>query len=461
LLVPRIERDIGIEVYATRVAGVGGVIRQSVDDFVVEEVLVDGSKAEIAPYERSVERRVLGSSSVRNRYLLCVLVKRNWDMFVAVRNVAEQLGIDVGWVHIAGIKDAKAVTAQHVTIEGISAEDVYEVKIKDIELRPIGYLHAKLSSYYLLGNNFHIAISSVTQPKTTIQRRMIQTIEELDKIGGVPNFYGHQRFGTTRPITHLVGRAVVQGDLKKAVMLFLAEPFPAEHPESRLAREVLQSTYDFERALRDFPKQLRYERLMLKHLVEKPKDSVGAFRMLPIKLRELFLQAYQSYLFNRFLSHRMAKGLPLNRVEAGDHVVSVERSGLPMTSMFRVTTSGNLSEINDAIQAGRMRLALPIVGFKQHSSLGVQGEIERQVLEEEGAVSENFRIRSLPEIAGRGGLRAALVPLRDFSLGEIVDDPINPPRSKVGVSFTLSRGSYATVVLRELMKPRDPVKARF
>jgi tRNA pseudouridine13 synthase len=200
---------------------------------------------------------------------------------------------------------------------------------------------------------------------------------------------------------------------------------------------------------------------MLRHLVEKPEDSVGAFRMLPIKLRELFLQAYQSYLFNRFLSRRMAKGLPLNKAEIGDHVVAVERSGLPMTNMHKAVTSGNLSEINRAIRAGKMLSALPIVGFKHNPSSGVQGEIERQVLEHEGVVSEDFRIRSLPEIAGRGGLRAALVPLKEFSLGEIEDDPINPARVKVGVSFMLPRGSYATVVLRELMKPRDPVKAGF
>jgi tRNA(Glu) U13 pseudouridine synthase TruD len=74
LRVPRIDRLIGIEVYATETAGVGGVIRESVDDFVVEEVLVDSSKAKI---EGSAESQVLGASTSLQRYLLCVLVKRN------------------------------------------------------------------------------------------------------------------------------------------------------------------------------------------------------------------------------------------------------------------------------------------------------------------------------------------------------------------------------------------------
>jgi tRNA pseudouridine13 synthase len=88
LLVPRIDKLLGIDVYATETSGIGGVIRQSVDDFTVEEVLVDGSKAEI---EKAGESRVLGASRSKQRYLLCVLVKRNWDMFIAIKNLAKQL----------------------------------------------------------------------------------------------------------------------------------------------------------------------------------------------------------------------------------------------------------------------------------------------------------------------------------------------------------------------------------
>jgi tRNA pseudouridine13 synthase len=110
LLVPEIEKLLGMEVYTTKSVGVGGLIRESVDDFVVEEVLVDGSKASLNGEVRS---RVLGSSLQKQRFLLCTLVKRNWDTFIAVKNIAKFLGIDQARVQFAGIKDAKAVTAQH------------------------------------------------------------------------------------------------------------------------------------------------------------------------------------------------------------------------------------------------------------------------------------------------------------------------------------------------------------
>jgi tRNA(Glu) U13 pseudouridine synthase TruD len=68
--VPQLERQIGIETYATSTVGVGGAIRRSVEDFVVQEVLVDGSKATA---EASAEKPALGASAGKQRFLLCVL----------------------------------------------------------------------------------------------------------------------------------------------------------------------------------------------------------------------------------------------------------------------------------------------------------------------------------------------------------------------------------------------------
>jgi tRNA pseudouridine13 synthase len=461
LFVPKLEKSLGIEVYATSSPGIGGVIRQHVEDFVVNEVLVDGSKAEVNQLKRRIKHKALGSSLVKNRYLLCVLVKRNWDTFWALKKVANQLGIHTERIRIAGIKDAKAVTAQHITIEDVSSEEIQSIQIKDVEICPIGYFRNELSSYYLLGNSFHLTIRNVTHSKFKIRERVTKIIEELEVIGGIPNFFGHQRFGTIRSITHLVGKSIVQGDLERAAMLFLAKPSRHEHPESQQAREQLRKTGDFKQALKDFPRQLRYERLMLMHLAKKPEDFIGAFRRLPTMLRLLFPQAYQAYLFNKFLSKRIERRLPLNQVEVGEYAVNVEHSGLPMPKMWRMASTETVGQIDKAVQDGKMRVVIPLVGFRQHPSQGIQGEIERQILEEEGVSPESFEIKAMPEISLRGKLRTAMVPLNDFLLKEISEDQDNSSKRKAEVSFMLYRGSYATIVLREFMKPRNVVEAGF
>jgi tRNA pseudouridine13 synthase len=456
--VPKIDQAIGIGVYATKTEGVGGVIRDAVEDFVVEEVLVDGSRAEI---EKTVEKTVLGATTTKRRYLLCVLVKRNWDTFVALRNIAKQLGVSQRQIQIAGIKDAKAVTAQHITLENCSIEDASEVHVKDIEIRPVGYVRDKLSPYYLLGNNFTISIKAIKHSESTVAKRIAETATALGAAGGMPNYFGHQRFGTTRPITHLVGKAIVEGDFEEAAMLFLAKPSSHEHPSSRQARSELQSTRDFKQALQNFPKQLRFERLMLRRLVEEPADFVGAFRRLPVKLQALFVQAYQSFLFNRFLSERIKSGFSLDKVEVGDFVVNVERSGLPMFNTARTVSPENLSEANELVKAGRMRVALPLIGTKQKLSEGVMGQLERQILEEEQAEPRNFRVDAVREMSRGGGLRAVVTPVKDFKLHGVSSHADNQGALRADLSFMLLRGSYATVLLREIMKPTKPIKAGF
>ena len=455
--IPEIDKLLGIEVYATNTSGVGGAIRESVDDFVVEEVLVDGSKALV---NGAIPNKVLGSTLQNQRYLLCVLVKRNWDTFIAVKNIARALGIDQARVQFAGIKDARAVTAQHFTVENVSLEDIAKVNVKDIEVRPVGYVREMLSLFYLLGNNFTITIKNITETEATVKDQIAQTTQELDAIGGIPNFFGHQRFGTTRPITHLVGKAIIRGDFEEAAMLFLAKPSVHEHPASRQARQDLQSTRNFKQALDSFPKQLRFERLMLNYLVDNPGDFVGAFQRLPVKLQALFVQAHQSYLFNRFLSERVKRGLPLNEVVVGDYVVGVERSGLPLTSMAKVATTENLAEVNVQVKAGRMRIALPIVGVKQKLSQGIMGEIENAVLEAEDVKTENLRINALSTIGGKGGLRTIVTPIKDFKLQNVLANA-SGKGCQANLSFMLLRGSYATIVLREIMKPSNPITAGF
>ncbi|MBN1358317.1 tRNA pseudouridine(13) synthase TruD [Candidatus Bathyarchaeota archaeon] len=456
--VPDIDKLLGIEVYATETAGVGGVIRESVDDFRVEEILVDGSKAEI---EKAPEKRVLGASPSRQRYLLCVLVKRNWDTFIALKNIGKQLTLSQGQIQIAGIKDAKAVTAQHITVENCAVEDAAKVNVKDINLRPVGYVHEKLSPYYLLGNHFAIKIKAAKHAASTVEKRIAEVAEAVDSAGGVPNFFGHQRFGTTRPITHLVGKAIIERDFEEAAMLFLSKSSVHEHPSSRSARIELQSTRDFKQALHNFPRQLRFERLMLRYLVEKPDDFVGAFMRLPVKLQGLFVQAYQSYLFNRFLSERIKSGFSLNKVEAGDYVVNVERSGLPMVNVAKVVGEEAVAEVNERVEAGKMRVALPLIGIKQKPSQGTMGRIEGDILEEEGIQTGDFRVNEVSRISGRGGLRAVLTPVQGFKLHSVSASSSDQNESQAELSFMLLRGSYATVLLREMIKPENPITAGF
>jgi tRNA pseudouridine13 synthase len=458
--VPEIDRLLGMDVYATQTSGIPGRIRGTTEDFQVEELLIDGSKAPINFSDTETPSALGATLKQQHPYLLCVLTKQNWDTLIATKNVANQLGIGQNNLQIAGIKDAKAITAQYLTLENLTIEDICKVNINGLQIRPIGYLRNPLSLFYLLGNHFKINITNITQQNPdTLNTQINQTIDEITKLGGLPNYYGHQRFGTTRPITHYVGKAIFEGNFEEAALLFLSKPSPHEHPETCKARIELQQTRDFKAALEYYPKQLRYERLMLKYLTEKPNEYLKAFSVLPLKLQVLFVQAYQSYLFNRFLSERIKANLSINQAEVGDFVVGVERTGLPLVNMSQTVTVQNQTKLNEAILAGKMRLALPIVGFKQKLSSGLMGELEQRVLQQENVNLKHFHVTANPRIGNRGSLRTALTPLKDFkhlNTVQTIDGLIT-----VTITFTLLRGCYATILLREVIKPQNLLTAGF
>jgi tRNA pseudouridine13 synthase len=453
LSVPSLEKQLGIEVYASLSPGIGGKIRQFPEDFVVEEILVDGSEAQISPVETKQPER-------KGRYLVCVLVKRDWDTLLAVKKVAERLHVSPKHIQIAGIKDAHALTAQHISIRHAGPDQVSRIKIKDITLRPLRFSQEMVFSRLLFGNKFRVLIRSISHAPSFIEQRVEKVRSEVSRLGGVPNFFGHQRFGTVRPITHLVGRFITQSNWKEAALAFLAQPSIYEHPESREARQQLQNTRNFREALRLFPRYLRYERMMLTHLTKQSKDFVGAFRKLPLKLRRLFVQAYQSFLFNRFLSQRIKRGISIAEAQVGDYVVSLDDHGIPTDESALVTTQ-SLSRTKKALRGGKMRVAIPLLGFKQKPSDGKQGEIEHDIIETENVAQRNFYVTAMPEIGAPGRLRAILAPTIDLFMEHPTKDATNPSKLEMQVDFTLHRGSYATVLLREFMKPRDLIEAGF
>ena len=425
--VPELEKEIGIEVYATKTQGIGGRLRQFPEDFTVEEILTNGSRAKIEPDNIP---RITGFG----RYLICVLVKRNIDTFQAVQAVASKLGVASDRIHIGGIKDAKALTAQHVSISRMLPEQIGKIETPKLRLYPLAFSNEKIHSDLLFGNHFSIMVRALEHSESVVARCIENANGELSTLGGCANFFGHQRFGTTRPVTHLVGKHMLRGEWEEAAFTFLAKPSVYEHPQSKQVRQRLWDTRDFKDALRHFPSRLTYERNMLSHLAMRSGDFVGAFHRLPKKLCQLFIQAYQSYLFNRFLSENIKRGLLQEDPAEYTHKLTVDNREYP---------------------------ALPLIGYQQRISTGKQGEIEKRILEDEEVQFNGFKIPLMPEISSKGKLRTALTPLRDFKMDESFEDEANPGKRKKSLSFALMKGSYATVLLREFMKPENPIEAGY
>ena len=420
------ERKIGIDVFYTDVEGIGGKLRSKPEDFRVVEIPKDISADE------------------EGDYIILKVTSKNWETNHLIRELARRLGISRKRISFAGTKDRRAVTTQLLSIY-YPDKELPEIKIKDIEIEFVCRSNRRIEIGDLIGNEFQIVIRDVEVGKEEAKKRIDEINKELKEIGGFPNFYGFQRFGSLRPVTHIVGKEIVKGDFDRAVDLYLTYTTDKEDETYRLARERFSKERDISKALSYFPKHLNFELTLLNEL-KKGKNAIEALQSLPKNLLMMFLYAYQSYIFNRILSERIKRKLPLGEAIEGDLIVTVSKYGeeediIPFNNRI-------IEKVNRIIRLGKAAVTGAIVGYDTRFAEGEMGEIEKRIVEEESIDVRDFIVPEIPFLSSKGGRRALVSPYKDFSY-RFLDN------SSVEMKFFLRKGSYATSLLREFMKSRD------
>ncbi|WP_342305762.1 tRNA pseudouridine(13) synthase TruD [Methanolobus sp. ZRKC5] len=435
-MIPAVEKKMGIDLYCTDTNGIGGVLRQETDDFIVREIT----------------NREEGDSG---KYLILEVTKTNWDMHHLIRDMSRKLGISQKRIGFAGTKDKRATTTQKISIYDMSEEDVENFYLKDVEIKAIGRSHRSLGLGDLYGNEFRITIRDIDLKPDELEENLKRTTDEIIAFGGVPNFFGIQRFGAIRPITHMVGEQLLKGDFEKASLIYIAQSFPDEQDDVKEARDNACETRDFVEGLKTYPLRLRYERAMMHYLVENPGDFAGSFGVLSENISRMFIHAYQSYIFNRIICKRIELGLPLDEARPGDIICFKNKEGLPDVTKMQKSSEENVDGMNNLLRRRRAFVTAPLVGYNTEFASNVPGDIEREIYNETGMAQEAFRMKQMSALASKGLRREMLLYCEPvFETGE---DELNPGKSKATLTFSLPKGSYATTVLREYMKV-EPLK---
>lgn len=424
-----LDLELGIEWYATDCPGIGGRLRVEVEDFVVREVLTNGFVA-----GGNVE---LGEKV--GDYLWLEVEKRLVDTFTAARMIARELGLSARRLSFGGLKDARSVSYQVISVEGAKGVSIIGREIGGrIKVLRAWRMDRPITPGEVYGNEFTIRVRGV--------RRLPEVVEKVLEAGTLA-YYGYQRFGTVRPITHLVGKCLIRGDLEGAIRYLLCWRALLEGEEVLKAREYA-CRGEYGKALEAMPKKYFEERVLLKSLTREPRNYANALKKLPTSLVKLFVEAYQSYLFNKLLSERVEEGLPIERPVEGDLVALLDERGILTSHVVKV--SGRIVE---RLDLRKFTLVLPVPGYSIKAPDGRMGEVLRRVLRAEEVTLEDFKIKWYPQVSLRGHYRSTTVKPENPSYEFQGDDLI--------LRFRLKRGYYATVVVRELVKPADPLGQGF
>ncbi|NJE48892.1 tRNA pseudouridine(13) synthase TruD [Thermococcus sp. 9N3] len=396
--------------------GIGGRIKALPEDFVVIE----------EPLPQIFEGR---------KHAIFLLKKRNWDTMAVIKEIAKRAGISHREIGFAGTKDRHAITYQYISVPAEAKEKVESVQIRDVELRFVSCgRFIKLG--HLLGNRFRIIVRDVDEDAF---ERAKEIIRELREKGGFPNYFGYQRFGERRVVNHLIGKLLLQGEFEEAARLFLG--YADGSMEGDEARKNFWETGDVDRALKEFPRFLRYERILL-YTYKKTGSWKKAFLSLPLPIMRIFIHSYQSYLFNLYLSRRIEE-LPLSEPLVGDIVVQV-KGGIPYRDRTYRVTETNINFVREKVERGEAMVSGPLFGFAMRRAKGIPGELEGGILEEEGITLDAFKKLPRP-MAEPGGRRELLIRPIGMTYGYV-------PGTGMCFRFFLPKGVYATSVLREIMK---------
>jgi tRNA pseudouridine13 synthase len=427
-----VEKNIGIETFFTPFKGIGGKLRLHPKDFVVYEISNYPPKND------------------NGKFTIADVTATNWETNLLVRELSNRLHISRQRIGFAGTKDKRAKTTRLISFYNIPIDNLSQVKIKDVKIENIYYSNHPVKIGNLLGNKFETTVRNVDKKiKSDSVKEIVSFIE---KYGGFPNFYGIQRFGIVRPITHVVGKCIVNSDFEKAVMIYIANPFNGEDEESYKLRQQLDKTRDFSEALKSYPNKLNFEKAILNKLVIDPDDYIGALKELPRNLLTMFVYAYQSYLFNRILSERIKKKLPLNEAIEGDIILPI-RKGTIDQNFIRVKEN-NLAKVNKQISKGKAVVSGVLFGSDSVLSDGEMGEIEHKIIDGELIDPRDFIIPDIPYISSSGSRHPILSFIKDLDF-KIINDEFNKEKKALILKFELKKGSYATSLLREFMKTND------
>lgn len=398
--------DSGHPFLTCGISGCGGAIKDSPEDFFVEEI-----------------PSYLPSGSGEHCYL--TIEKRGITTLEAIRRIALQLKVPERDLGYAGMKDAVGITRQTISIQRLSPAKASSLELDGVKVLSAELHTNKLKLGHLKGNRFRIAVRGVSGAAA----RNVPEILDCLQRRGVPNYFGFQRYGA-QGNSHLIGAAMLRRDWQGAVDCLIGEPDALRDPDWRAAIAAYHQG-DPGRALQLFPRHCRSERDVLQRLVNRPGTFEKAFAAIHPRLKKLYLSAYQSALFDQVVAQRIQQidgvltgDLACKYVNGACFLVENAAAELERVRSFEISATG------------------PLFGCRMKQP-------EKEPLELESALLESVRI-SPGDFNLPGGLRleGERRPLR-VPLGE-------PSWRLEGdclwLEFSLPKGSYATAVLREITK---------
>ncbi len=345
-------------------------------------------------------------------YAYFLLKKKNLTTQEAVEKLAKALKIHPSRIGIAGLKDKVSVSYQHVSVKGLKSPK--DLKGEGWEAKFLGFGNDPVVAGSLEGNEFEVIVRGITKRHLAILERSQEWVRSL----GFENYFGKQRFGSVKHSGEFITPFLLREDFEGALKSYLTSV-----ADKRLRKRLLSLWGNWKAFLKAMPEGGVHERNVVKALASG-KSFKEAFNALPRRIRLILIFAYQSYLWNTFLSRFVMRYLPHVRVP------------------FLRWSLAFSTEVNPKIVEEIKDLEIPYLGMEYSAPTKVKLIIQ-EVLREEGLREKDLK----KEVGGLSlftdGIRRAFVKVEDLEIEKLSGRSLK-------LKFFLPAGSYATIFLSKL-----------
>lgn len=380
-------------------------------------------KLKARPEDFRVAERLKLKLKRAGAYSVYRLEKRFWNTLDVISHLEQRYGLRR--LSRAGLKDRYSQSLQYLSLPGRGPRQIVE---KNYTLRLAGMADEPVSREVLLGNSFLVTLRSLTPDESS---SILTSLPAVNR-NGLPNYYDEQRLGSARAGRGFIARRLIAGHLNGALRLWLATPSSSDDSRTRRDRAFLDANWgDWQRCLELVPAEGRQA---MAHLCRSPKDFKGAVYLTPRPLLELFVNAYQAWLWNEALFSLLAElGLSLLELDYPFGKLAFHRELTPAQSRY-------LS-----------RLVIPAPGPDAEFSSERAARAMSQVLAREGLSLDRLKLKlRIRGVFFKAYPRRALVFPERLKASLPEPDELYPGQQKLVLSFFLPPGSYATMLIKRL-----------
>lgn len=355
------------------------------------------------------------------------LTKRSLGTPEAVDVISRQWRIPRPRIAYGGLKDRHAMTVQHLTIEGGPNRGI---RRPNLELVYLGQAARAFTPADIAGNRFALVLRDMTRREI---ERAEASLPEAAR-DGLPNYFDDQRFGSVGPSGEFIARPWCEGNYERALWLALAEPNAHDRPPDRREKQLLRDHWgEWPRLLPELD-HASVRRPPVALLTRQPGQFREAFARIRTDLRGLYLSAFQSYLWNRLLAAFLREHC------RDDQLVPITLDMGPVPFVQR---------LDDDQRQSLQGTTLPLPSARLHLDAGPTQDLMDRMLGELGLELRMLRVKYPRDSFFSRGDRAVLSPVRDLQW-RTESDELYPDRRKLSLDFTLTRGAYATILVKRI-----------